>query len=305
MDPEVQDIHLRTFRINGSIQLDTNTFPKMLLEINRRYASNPVDKIAALMYLFLNGIHAHSLPIYIPSETPAAAWERFIKSTARFGQHPTRYALALLDIFPHPSSRHWFPSWGQVANYPDVSVTDPQEEGILTEGSPLYPPTTRLGCGRLVRNCTLTWNRFTGADEAGRYTYTLSSPYYETTTVWVSSDAFKDGPTQIPDGTYTAYIPYDHEVEHGALPWIALCREVGKAEIIEDSRADNLPGVSGYISTEEDEEQWVDQYPAMRIFLRRITTVRWDHEGENLLLKRVFDLGDAEGSPSKHEVWLY
>ncbi|KAF8456610.1 hypothetical protein BGX38DRAFT_40008 [Terfezia claveryi] len=44
-----------------------------------------------------------------------------------------------MDIFPHPSSKHWFPSWSQVSSYPDVSVTeiespDPQSEEFLSAG---------------------------------------------------------------------------------------------------------------------------------------------------------------------------
>jgi len=307
MDPEFQDMHLRFFRINSSIQLDSNSFSKILLEMCRRQTSNPVDKVAGLMYLLLNGLHSSHLPVYLPSETAAAAWERYIKSTASLGTHPTRYVLELLDAFPHPSSKHWFPSWEQVMRYPDVSITEPQDEPQPADTTPSPVPVTRLGCGRLVRNCTLTWNRFTGltqdTEEAGKYTYTLTSPYYESTTVWVSADAFRKGPTQIPDGVYTAFIPREpsNSTGHEPLPWVVLCREVQRAELIRSSGGGG--GEGGYVSADEDQEEGDDQYPGMRVYLKKIATVRWDYLEGCLLLKRMFDLGDGEGS--KHEVWLY
>ncbi|KAF8455704.1 hypothetical protein BGX38DRAFT_1166268 [Terfezia claveryi] len=279
MDPEIQDMHLRSFRINSSIQLDSSTFSTILLEMGRRQTLNPVDKVAALMYLLLNGLHSSHLPVYLPSETAAAAWG---------------------------SSTHWFPSWEQVMKYPDVSITETQD-GPQSAGNTLSSiPTTRLGCGRLVRNCTLTWNRFTeltpSAEKAGKYTYTLTSPYYESTTVWVSADAFPNGPTQIPDGVYTTFIPREPNSDgHEPLPWIVLCHEVRRAELIRSSGDGG--GEEGYVSADEDQEEGDDQYPGMRVYLKKIATVRWDHVGGCLLLKRMFDLGDGEGS--KHEVWLY
>ena len=300
-------MHLRSFRINSSIQLDSNAFSKVLLEIGRRHTSNPVDKVAGLMYLLLNGLHSSHLPVYLPSETATAAWERYIKSTASFGTHPTRYALALLDAFPHPGLTHWFPSWEQVMRYPDVSITEHSEKPQLGDEILSCVPATRLGCGRLVRNCTLTWNRFTGltqdAKETGKYTYTLTSPYYESTTAWVSADDFRNGPTQIPDGVYTVFIPREpsNSDVHEPLPWIVLCREVRRAERIRSNWDGD--GESGYVSADEDQEEGDDQYPGMRIYLKKVATVRWDHVGGCLLLKRMFDLGNGEGS--KHEVWLY
>ena len=82
-----------------------------------------------------------TFPIYDPGIPLLEAWDQFISIIAstfidhmdihkaptwdddlmRASHPPT---IQLLRLFPHPSRHHWFPSWAQVQQYPDVSVRD-------------------------------------------------------------------------------------------------------------------------------------------------------------------------------------
>ena len=109
------------------------------------------------------------LPIYNPNTPVPVAWGQLISSIAstemeiydvgspfrknkcdlvQAYQTPT---IQLLRLFPHPSKDHWFPSWAQVQNYPDVSVRDldslPAPEGV--------DYSLRIMSGRIYRDCAL------------------------------------------------------------------------------------------------------------------------------------------------------
>ena len=64
-------------------------------------------------------------------------------------QNPT---IQLLCLFPHPSKHHWFPSWTQVQQYPDVSVRD-DDQGNDETGDMDY--SLRIMSGRIYRGCSL------------------------------------------------------------------------------------------------------------------------------------------------------
>lgn len=84
---------------------------------------------------------------------------------------------------------------------------------------------------------------------------------------------------------------------------MVLCREIGRAEVLDVGAGVGVDGAGGYISADEDRVNGGDQYPGMRVCLRKVATVRWDLKGGGLLMKRMFDLGDG-GEEAKHEVWL-
>ena len=118
----------------------------LLLAMHGRHSSNPIDKVFAIAFPFqkreTHNVHNVTFPIYDPSTPVPVAWETLISSIAsakmevedlseyRLGPYGTGYDFArtptiqLLCLFPHPSRNHWFPSWTQLQQYPDVSVRE-------------------------------------------------------------------------------------------------------------------------------------------------------------------------------------
>ena len=128
-------------RPRNPVNLDT-----LLLAMHGRHSSNPIDKVFAIAFPFqkreTHNVHNVTFPIYDPSTPVPVAWETLISSIAsakmevedlseyRLGPYGTGYDFArtptiqLLCLFPHPSRNHWFPSWTQLQQYPDVSVRE-------------------------------------------------------------------------------------------------------------------------------------------------------------------------------------
>ncbi|KAF8475086.1 hypothetical protein BDZ91DRAFT_789312 [Kalaharituber pfeilii] len=145
----------------GLLDLDA-----LLREVLGRFVSHPVDRVSALAYLFLHRydfeiltdserclperVAQHTtlkIPSYDPFEHEEDAWARLVHTTAQLWVaqcHCCDVNLAatqLLKLFPHPSEEHWFPSWAQVMQYPDVSVKEPQLADSI-------PP--RMDCSLLI-----------------------------------------------------------------------------------------------------------------------------------------------------------
>ena len=69
---------------------------------------------------------------------------------------PYTATAQLLYLFPHPSRHHWFPSWTQLQQYPDVSVRDSDPR----DSDPSQTPSgmdysLRIMSGRIYRGCSL------------------------------------------------------------------------------------------------------------------------------------------------------
>ena len=111
----------------------------LLLAIRGRHSANPIDKICAIAFPFQKrgsrNFHNVTFPIYDPNTPISVAWERLISSIASakmesddLVDHGLKFyrttTIQLLCLFPHPSRHHWFPSWAQVQQYPDVSVRE-------------------------------------------------------------------------------------------------------------------------------------------------------------------------------------
>lgn len=130
-----------------------------------RHSSKAMDKVCAIaLPLQSRGSNTYGeviFPIYDSNMPVSEAWDRLISSITstkmhhhdlfhvrenrnlsnsrsmdrklghnhlmRVYQTPT---IQLLRMFPHPSRHHWFPSWAQVQQYPDVSVRDNDLGGI-------------------------------------------------------------------------------------------------------------------------------------------------------------------------------
>ena len=140
------------------------------------HGSCSINKVCAIALPFQKyESHSHgnvTLPIYDPSTPISEAWGKLISSIAstkmevgdlqlimqgyatlryndlrQLSQSPT---IQLLRLFPHPSRHHWFPSWTQVQQYPDVSVMDDSD---LDTGGIDY--SLRIMSGRIYRGCSL------------------------------------------------------------------------------------------------------------------------------------------------------
>ena len=115
-----------------------------------------------------------TLPIYqYDSNMPTSvAWKKLISSLAStkmdFDENalianlgdkldfkslmsPYTATAQLLYLFPHPSKHHWFPSWSQVQQYPDVSVRDSDPSHTTND----MDYSLRIMSGRIYRGCSL------------------------------------------------------------------------------------------------------------------------------------------------------
>ena len=136
----------------------------LLRAMRGRHSSNPIDKICAIAFPFqkraVPNFHNITFPIYDPNTPISVAWGRLISSIASakievdspsvFHFHCTT-TIQLLCLFPHPSRHHWFPSWAQVQQYPDVSVRD--NDPVPVTGEMDY--SLRIMSGRIYRGCSL------------------------------------------------------------------------------------------------------------------------------------------------------
>ena len=151
----------------------------LLHGVRQRHSSNPMDKIYAIAFPFMKSNHVWNfnmtLPIYDPNTPTSVAWEKLISSLASttidfdevllelYSDYdwdpellkslglPYTPTAQLLCLFPHPSKHHWFPSWSQVQQYPDVSVRD-SDPSQTTSGMDY---SLRIISGRIYRGCSL------------------------------------------------------------------------------------------------------------------------------------------------------
>ena len=146
----------------------------ILLAMRGRHSSNPMDKVCAIALPFQKGgifnIDNVTFPIYNSSMSVSAAWARLISSIASTAMRPDNELLEtedhkdnelnrvcqtitvqLLRFFPHPSRHHWFPSWTQVQQYPDVSIKDNDPVPIADD----MDFSMRIQSGRIYRGCSL------------------------------------------------------------------------------------------------------------------------------------------------------
>ena len=161
----------------------------LLRGMRHRHSTKPNDKLCAIAFPFMKCNYATpymTLPIYDTNTPTSVAWEKLISSLASTmmefnelgletyldyndvehdewedGQSeddqsksldlPYTPTAQLLCLFPHPSRHHWFPSWTQVQQYPDVSVrdSDPSQTASGMDYS------LRIMSGRIYRGCSL------------------------------------------------------------------------------------------------------------------------------------------------------
>ena len=146
----------------------------LLLGMRGRQSSNPTDKVCALALPCQKRTRFFwvdlTYPIYDAGTSAPEAWERLVVSLTSTrieeselhlqigNMRPNNVIQAchnmttqLLRLFPHPSEQHWFPSWNQVLQYPDVSIRD-NDSGLTTEGKKC---SLHIRTGRIYRGCSL------------------------------------------------------------------------------------------------------------------------------------------------------
>ena len=151
-------------------RIDIPNLRTLFLAIRDRHSSKPIDKVWAIAFPFqkLGNVNFHvTFPIYDPSTPVSVAWGRLISSITStkwdvedFGDFQSystdeTTTTQLLCNFPHPSKHHWFPSWTQVLQYPDVSIRDHDPTPVPRD----MDCSLRIVSGRIYRDCSLELKR--------------------------------------------------------------------------------------------------------------------------------------------------
>ena len=196
-------------------------------------------------------------------------------------QSPT---VQLLRLFPHPSRHHWFPSWTQVQQYPDVSVRDNDQGDDLVFGNMDY--SLRIMSGRIYRSCSLQLTQPPTPEKKAMYCSTIDGKDAQLEATVPGIDLNIDSRINYvlvdisPDSSLwpleKEVVEYSNiigmldccqetDIEHDHLPiWqksvVLVCEEV---DTIAQSKADNALVSEGPLAT-------------MRYCLRRVTTLEWN-----------------------------
>ena len=267
----------------------------LLRALRGRHASNPMDRVFAIAFPFTRHesydnkdsiFQGMTFPIY-DSKTPIPiAWEQLISSIASIKMEdcdipdlpedeydyvievshtPT---IQLLRLFPHPSNNHWFPSWAQIQQYPDVSVRD--------DGPVLAPEGTdyslQITSGRVYRDCTVQLIQPPTPETKAIYSSTMDGKNAQLVATVPGIELQIDSGGRYvlidisPDRSLWSYNEEyctKTEIGHEHLPiWqtsvILVCEEV---DILAQLVAERAAGSSTAV---------------MRYRLRRVTTLEWD-----------------------------
>ena len=260
----------------------------LFLAIRGRHSSNPIDKVCAIALPLqkrntFNRSNV-SFPIYDPNTALSVAWERLVSTIASakmenedYHYHSKKFhrtsTIQLLCLFPNPSRHHWFPSWAQVQQYPDVSVRDNDNDPVLVSGDMDY--SLRIMSGRIYRGCSLELKRSptSNAEAAYHCSMGMGSEIVELVATVPRIELNIDSQSR--------YILVDISPDRSLWPPRALdkCRWDleghvhppiwGRSVIIVCKEVDNLAHAQPV--------QVTTHAPAiLRYRLRRITTLEWD-----------------------------
>lgn len=91
---------------------------------------------------------ASCIPLYQRNEDPALAWQRYWFAHSKSSNDLSDFCANLLCLFPHPSANHYFPSWAQVQDFPNILFEAEGSDPMIEipsgrDGSPEIPQ----GCG--------------------------------------------------------------------------------------------------------------------------------------------------------------
>ena len=256
------------------IPVNLNT---LLLAMRGRHSSNPIDKVCAIAFpLQKNRIFNFQvkLPIYDPSTPVSVAWERLISSIAsskiitdgsgpnrRGHQHPT--IIQLLCLFPHPSRHHWFPSWAQIQQYPDVSVQD--NDPVTATGDMDY--SLRIVSGRIYHGCSLELRRPFTPKRKAVYHCSIDSKSVELVATVPGIEVNFD--------SRTTYVLVDISPDHILLSG-GYCYKTLAAHVHPPMWQKSVVIVCEEVDTFAQLATYSPEILTYRYRLRRITTLEWD-----------------------------
>ena len=264
------------------VHLDT-----LLLAMRGRHSSKPIDKVCAIAFPFQKrqqGSFDVKFLIYDPSTPVSVVWERLISSIAstknksmtcdegyrrsKTKQSPTIQLLQsptiqLLRLFPHPSRHHWFPSWAQLQQYPNVSVQD--NDPVMAAGDMDY--SLRIVPGRMYHGCSLKLKQPPTSEEKAAYHCSIGSRSVELVATVPGIEVNFD--------SRTTYVLVDISPDHSLMFRGPCCNKLAghahlpmwrKSVIIVCEEVDTF----AQLATHSPE---ILRY---RYRLRRITTLEWD-----------------------------
>lgn len=107
-------------KLNEKTREDTLNIGYLLQLVNRRDASNPVDKGGGLRSSLLNSGKGSDvlISVYDPAQTPEEAWVAFLDALITTANDPLAWHL-LLDWAS--SETHWYPTWDQMCHSPQTN----------------------------------------------------------------------------------------------------------------------------------------------------------------------------------------
>ena len=107
-----------------------------------------LSEVALVFYSNDSGINSSEVDQLLYGNNSGGNLYKLLKSLSL----PCTATAQLLCLFPHPSKHHWFPSWTQVQQYPDVSARDRDSDPSQTSGMDY---SLRIMSGRIYRGCSL------------------------------------------------------------------------------------------------------------------------------------------------------
>ena len=266
----------------------------ILCSMSGRYSSNLIDKVCSIAFPFQRRgpdvMAKVAFPIYDACLPVSVAWEQLISIMAStdmyFGdlhamtfqcddlgpaQHnPT---IQLLRLFPHPSQNHWFPSWAQLQQYPDVSVKDDSNDPGLGAGGIDY--SLHIMSGRIYRGCSLRLTQPPTPGKKAIYFCTMGDNGAQLVATVPGIELQIDSGSKYvlvdisPDRSLWPHVPWEKckktDIGHEHLPiWqesvILICEEV-------DTLVQPTTDIAGGAESSPE---------IMRYCLRRVTTLEWN-----------------------------
>ena len=271
------------------VNLDT-----LLLAMRGRHSSNLIDKVCAIAFPFQKrrqGNFDVKFPVYDPSTPVSVAWERLISSIASTktrvddqGHHrpepqqsPTIQpqqslttvqllqspAIQLLCLFPHPSRHHWFPSWAQLQQYPDVSVQD--NDPVTAAGNIDY--SLPIITGRIYHGCSLKLKQPPTPEEKAAYHCSVGSKSVELVATVPGIEVNFD--------SRTTYVLVDISPDY-SLVSRGLCMEKLAGHVHLPMWQKSVIIVCEEVDTFAQLATHSPEILRYRYRLRRITTLEWD-----------------------------
>ena len=272
------------------VNTEINDLNALLHAMHGRHSSIPLDKVYSIIFLFSKhecNERDMTLPVYETSTPVSVAWKQLISNIAStridyinvpvdncdlwlVHQSPT---IQLLCLFPHPSRHHWFPSWTQIQQYPDITVQDNDPDPVAngTDYS------LRITFGRIYRGCSLQLTQPSTPETKAIYCATMDGNKAQLVATVPGVEVHIDSRSKYvlvdisPDvGLWPSRTQncQERSIGHEHPPiWrtsvIVICEEV-------DTLAQ--PGSSAVIKYP------VDPYrgPVRDYLLRRVTTLEWD-----------------------------